>query len=167
MTMPKSEVGVDLDFTMQTQQQSQWCWTAVAVSTSLYFKKSSAWTQCSLVNTQLKQSTCCADGSTKACNQPSSLREALTTTGNLDHAENAPQAASTIKAQIEKNRPLGVRVGWGDGSGHVLMATGITEDLKTVTVQDPATGTAYVAYNTLVNGYQGSGTWNWSYFTQP
>src|SRR4051812_27451016 len=70
-------------FTMQHQQQTQWCWSATSVSTSHFYNSASAWTQCSLVNSALGQTSCCVDGSTSTCNQPNVLTTPLSLTGNL------------------------------------------------------------------------------------
>ena len=60
-----------LVFSIQKQLQTQWCWAAVSTSVSLYFNRSSTWTQCTVANKNLKRSDCC--GSPSNCNTPSVL----------------------------------------------------------------------------------------------
>src|SRR5437762_816700 len=72
-----------LSFQMQPQDQTFWCWSALTVSVSRFFNAASAWTQCTLVNDQFGQTTCCVDGRTPACNQGWYPELSLPRTGNL------------------------------------------------------------------------------------
>jgi hypothetical protein len=54
-------------FSMPTQLQTQRCWAACSVSVSLFYDSASGWTQCSVVNAELGQTTCCQNGSTSQC----------------------------------------------------------------------------------------------------
>jgi hypothetical protein len=67
----------NLNFAMQTQLQSEWCWAATSSSVSHFYDLASTFTQCSIVNNQQNQMTCCADGSTPQCNTPWYLNQAL------------------------------------------------------------------------------------------
>ncbi len=154
-----------LAFHMQHQQQTQWCWAAVATSTSLFFDSNSQWTQCTLVNAELGQSTCCNNGSTSACNRPWYLDRALGRTGNLSSLTGSAEPFATIQQQNGQGRPLGARIGWSGGGGHFVMLTG-TGNNQTLTVQDPWYGTSTSTYNSFRSHYQGNGTWTHSYFTQ-
>lgn len=153
-------------FEMQHQQQTQWCWSAVSTSTSIYYNYASAWTQCKLVNNALGQTTCCANGSTSACNQPWYLDRALTITGNYVSMTSSSEPITTIQSQNNATRSLGARIGWSGGGGHFVMLVGVGKG-DMIEVEDPWYGSSYLPYNTFKTNYQGSGTWTHSYFTKP
>src|SRR4051794_1237702 len=80
------ENGVDLlggsepvlqSFNMQHQVQDQWCWAATAASVSLFYNRTSTWTQC-LVAAQIMGTTCCV--ALAPCNKPWYLNDALSVT---------------------------------------------------------------------------------------
>ena len=156
-----------LPFMMQSQSQSEWCWAAVAASVSHFFNASSPWTQCTLVNAELGQTTCCQDGSTPQCNQPWYLDQALSQTGNLASWSAGTSAYATLVQEVDAGRPLGVRIGWPgpDNGGHFVVLDGYT-DPNTVDVQDPWYGHSVSDYNAFCTQYQGNGTWTHSYFLQ-
>lgn len=162
----RSCTPVLLSFAMQTQQQSNWCWSAVATSTSLFYNASSAWTQCAVVNDELGQTTCCADGSTTACNQAWFLERALTRTNNLNDWQAGSLSASAIRSQLVAGRPLGVRIGWSGGGGHFVIVHGIDAS-STVTVSDSIYGTSTMSLSAFKTKYQGTGSWTHSYLTRP
>jgi len=58
-----------------------------------------------------------------------------------------------------------MRIGWAGGGGHAIVASGY-ESNSMVVIDDPWYGPSVVAYNTLVNAYQGSGTWTNSFYTK-
>src|SRR5262245_50136888 len=117
-----------LSFAMQHQQQTQWCWAAVSTSVSLYYDPSSTWTQCTVVNAELGQTTCCNNGSSAACNQPWYLDLALTRTGNLTAVTGGTTTFAGIRSEIDAGRLLGVRIGWSGGGGHFVVLEGYKPD---------------------------------------
>lgn len=155
----------NLNLTMQTQQQSNWCWAAVAVSINLFYKPASTWTQCSVANAELGQTACCSDGSSPSCNQPWYLDKALTRVGDLTNVTSGTVPFVGISAEIMGGRPLGVRIGWAGGGGHFVAVSGFSASDQHVVVVDPIYGRSVVPVATLVNGYQGSGSWTHSYYT--
>lgn len=161
-----------LSFTGQAQIQTEWCWSAVSVSISLFYNSGSGWTQCTMANQELGQTTCCQDGSTPQCDQPWYLDRALKRSGNLNGVSSGTASFAQVVAAVNQNRALGVRIGWAGGGGHFVTVAGYDDSdpaNQLVYVADPAPGTApaWVAYNTLRNSYQGSGTWTHSYETRP
>ena len=155
-----------MTFDMQHQQQTNWCWSAVSTSTSLFYDANSAWTQCSLANAELGQTTCCINGGSTECNQPWSLNSALSRTGNLASWNAGSEPVATVEGQTDEGRPLGARIGWSGGGGHFVMLTGVGNNETMVAVEDPWYGPSYIAYDTFKNNYKGSGSWTHSYFTQ-
>lgn len=162
----------NLNLNIQPQQQTEWCWSAVAVSVSHFYNSGSGWIQCDVVNNELGQTTCCQGGATRQCNKPWYLDAALRQTGNLDHVSSGSLPFPQVTSEVSKQKPLGVRIGWAGGGGHFVAVTGYDDSdpvnqLVYVSDPDPGTGPSWVSYNTLVSGYQGSGSWTDCYFTKP
>jgi hypothetical protein len=156
-----------LTFAMQAQLQSQWCWAANSTSVSHYYDSASPWTQCSVVNAELNQATCCVDGSTSQCNQPWYLDLALTRTGNLASFAGGTATLAQIQTEILKGRPVGARIGWSGGGGHFVMIAGYRCDaVGYFDIRDPIYGSSDVAVATFTTSYQGSGSWTHTYYTE-
>lgn len=156
----------NLNFNMQKQQQSQWCWSAVTTSTSLFYNVGSGWTQCTLVNAELNQTTCCQNGATSSCNQPWYLDKALQRTGNLKSVVGKAATYAGVQKEINANRALGVRIGWPDDTGHFVIIDGYSNTGgRFVSVKDPFYGPSTYSYNAFATGYQTTGKWTHSYYT--
>ena len=156
-----------LAFTMQHQKQTNWCWAAVSTSVSLFYNANSGWTQCSVANSSLGQSTCCSSPSSSFCNKPWYLNEALTTTSNLNSYTSGAQVMSTIQAQINAGKPIGCRIQWRPSGGHFVLINGYNVQASTVDIRDPWYGNSNgLSLNTFTNNYKGSGYWNYTYYTQ-
>jgi hypothetical protein len=155
-------------FTMQTQLQTQWCWAASSVSVSTFYDSTSTWSQCSVVNAELGQTTCCTNGSTAQCNQPWYLDRALTRTGNLASWAGGAATMAQVKSEIRNGRPLGARIGWSGGGGHFVMIAGYRcDDDDWLDVRDPIYGSTDVTLATFTSSYQGTGSWTHTYYTSP
>jgi hypothetical protein len=157
--------GNPLPFTMQHQQQDQWCWSAVATSVKRFFTPATPWTQCILVNQALGEDTCCIDGSTDQCNQPWHLDRALQIVASFRAAILGKSPLATVQAEVNACRPLGIRIGWNGGGGHVVATFGYAG--TDIYIGDPWYGDSVVDYAQFPASYQGGGTWTNSYFTQP
>lgn len=153
---------------MQHQQQTEWCWSAVSTSVALYYSPAGSNTQCDLVNAQLGQTTCCAAGSSAACNQPWYLDRALTGVGHLASVFAGVLSFANCDAQLcGSARPVGVRIGWSGGGGHFVVIGAVdTPATQLLTVYDPWYGTSQIPYATLQSSYQGTGQWTHTYLTQ-
>lgn len=160
------------------QQQTQWCWAAVSNSVSHFYDAASTWTQCSVVNAELGQSTCCTSGSSSACNQPWYLDRALSRVGCLLSWASGTLTFATIKSLINSGRPPCARQGWSGGGGHFMsiscyfegilgLLAGSGSTAKRLRITDPWYGDSVVDYDVFVSGYQGTGSWTHSYRTQP
>lgn len=156
-----------LAFSMQLQLQSQWCWAACSASVSSFYSSASVWTQCTVVNAQLGQSTCCQDGSTAQCNQPWYLNLALTQTGNLASWSGGTATMAQIMPEILHGRPVGARIGWSGGGGHFVVIAGyLCDSVPYLDIQDPIYGSSDVALATFTTSYQGTGSWTHTYYTE-
>ena len=164
--------------TVEPQQQTQWCWAAVSNSVSHFYDTASTWTQCTIVNAELGQTTCCTNGSTAACNKSWYLDKALTRVGCLLSWASGTLTFATVQSLINTSRPPCARQGWSGGGGHFMaivcyfegllgLLAGSGSTAKRLRISDPWYGDSVVDYDTFVSGYQGSGTWTHTYRTQP
>jgi len=151
---------------MNQQANTNWCWASVTESISYYYNINSAWIQCAVVNQCLGLTICCNAGAPAACNQPYYLDRALTLTGNFRSLGPPPVHPGDIQAETNTKHVFGVRIGWPDLSGHFIVASGISQDLNWVAVEDPWDGQWYVSYATLMGKYKGIGSWTYSYLTK-
>jgi hypothetical protein len=157
---------VRLSFAVQHQLQDQWCWAAVSTSIAGHYG-STSWTQCSVANRELGQSTCCADGSTSACDQPWYLDRALKRVGALKKVEKGkPGDLKKVRKEIDGRRPVGIRIGWSGGGGHFVTIEGYRSDGATIAIEDPWYGASDVPFAAMSGSYQGSGSWTHTYFTR-
>lgn len=153
-------------FREQLQSQSNWCWAAVTVSINLYYHPTSAYTQCLLANNTFGLTTCCTDGSTKACNNGvATMATPLGVTHNWVSTTTTKPALSAIASEIENCRPLAVGILWTGGGGHALSING--NDGTRIRVGDPYYGYSWQVYATFPSSYQGGATWMELSFTQP
>jgi hypothetical protein len=156
-----------LQFNMQFQVQSNWCWSATTASVNRYYNPYSTWTQCSLANAHLGQTTCCANGSSPQCNVPSVLSDVLTLAGNLRSFEGQSAALSKLQPEIDAGRPVAARIGWSGGGGHFVVLEGYRAGITSmVAVEDPIFGSSDITYDTFRTNYQGSGSWTHTYYTK-
>lgn len=163
--------------TVEGQQQTNWCWAAVSNSVSHFYDAASTWSQCTIVNAELGQTTCCTNGSSSACNKAWYLDKALTRVGRLQSMASGTITFATVKSLINGGRPPCARQGWSGGGGHFMAITCYFEGLlgkwsgggttaKRLRITDPWYGDSVVDYTVFVSGYQGSGTWTHTYRTQ-
>jgi len=160
-----------LALSMQTQQQDRWCWAAVSVSVAGYFNTpgptGGSWQQCEIVNAELGQTTCCQNGSTSSCNQDWYLDRALQRVGHLASGPNSgAMPFASVQAEINANRPVGVRIGWFQGGGHFVVLRGYddTGAFQSLDVEDPWYGPSTYDYQQFAAGYQsGAGAWTHTY----
>ncbi|QYF93256.1 C39 family peptidase [Massilia sp. PAMC28688] len=158
-------VQKQLPFEMQAQTQSNWCWAATAVSVSRYFWRWSTWTQCRVANAELGQRGCCGDPSQAACNVPWYLDRSLTRTRNFVSITGAV-SFEQVRAEIDKGRPVGARIGWSGGGGHFMVIYGYSTigGGEYFDIDDPIYGKSHLPVSEFTSGYQGTGSWTHTYF---
>lgn len=162
---------VRLNFTMQNQSQNLWCWAATTVSVSAYYDPETAWTQCALVNAEKEITTCCDDGSSKACDQTNVLDAPLARADVLDRKQRGAVDYDAIRQEIDAGRPLAFRVKWSGGGGHFAIIEGYQSvGGEWVAIEDPEPGydAIDIPLRTLADGaYRATGLWTHTYFTRP
>lgn len=163
---PSAPPAKTLGLVMQKQQQDEWCWAGVSTSVSLYYDPKSGFTQCTVVNAGLKQTTCCTDGGSEACDQPWQLELALGIVGRLNRDFGGKLPLKAIAEQVERTRPVGLCIDWKGGGGHFVVVDGYDEKAGKIDIKDPLFGHSVVAYDSFPESYQGGGTWGWTYLTK-
>jgi len=165
----KGDIPISLQiwsgFPMQHQLYNEWCWAAVTSSVDHFYNPESTLTQCLVVNQQRGRSDCCSNGGSSDCNQPGYTDQALQAAGRLSQSVGSAASYATVVQQTSAWTPIAMRIGWAGGGGHAIVASGY-ESNSMVVIDDPWYGPSVVAYNTLVNAYQGSGTWTNSFYTK-
>ncbi len=156
----------NLGLEMQQQQETEWCWAGVSTSVALFYEPESGYTQCAVVNAQLKQTTCCQDGASEACNQPWQLELALDYVGHLDRDFSERPTLPHIAEQVDAGKPVGLCINWTGGGGHFVVIDGYDETNGLIDVEDPWFGHSVVSYDSFPASYQGGGVWGWTYLTQ-
>lgn len=158
---------VFLNFRIQSQQQINWCWAAVTTSICLYYNRSSSVSQCSMANSQLGQTTCCADGSTDACNRGFNTPDALQSNSNLRESASGMASRQRVIDEVVSGTPPCMRIQWPDQSTHAVVIQGFFILLGgdfLVHVEDPFYGhQEYFPENELYHSY---GRWIATFFTK-
>ena len=164
---PEIPSSYRLSLDMEPSGQTEWCWAAVSASVSHYYSAASTWTQCAIVNDELQQKACCTEGSSGACNQPYVLDKALGLVQHLLRDFAGPLTFAQIVAEIDAGHPVGLCIDWKGGGGHFVTIAGYDRNGELVQVKDPLFGSSQVPLATFPVGYQGGGTWSWTYLTRP
>lgn len=156
-----------LNLVMEQQAQTQWCWAAVAVSTHRFYG-GTTWGQCELVNSVLGYLDCCDKPCPELCNQAYRLGDALKATGNFSYKKDGAEEYSTIRSELEANRPLCARIDWARGGAHFVSVIGYEDSDHGgyLHVEDPIRGLSVVSVQEFSRRYQGHGTWGYTYFTK-
>jgi hypothetical protein len=156
-----------LPLTVEPSGQTEWCWAAVSASVARFYTPASAWTQCAIVNRELGQNACCSEGASSACNQPYVLGKALGLVQHLASDFAGPLTFAAIVAEVDAGWPVGVCIDWTGGGGHFVTVAGYDRNGEMIQVKDPLFGNSQVPLATFPIGYQGGGTWSWTYLTRP
>jgi hypothetical protein len=164
---PAAPVSNRLPLTVEHSGQTEWCWAAVSASVALFYTPASTWTQCAIVNKELGQTACCTEGAASTCNQPHVLEAALSLVQHLLRDFAGPLAFADIVQEIDAGRPVGVCIDWTGGGGHFVTVAGYDRNGEMIQVKDPLFGNSQVPLATFPAGYQGGGTWSWTYLTSP
>lgn len=152
-------------FHIPRQEQDNWCWAAVAFGVAAHY--GAVWQQCDIAGLELGQQCCPPGTNTGVCNVPYYLDLALTRVGHFRALiVGAVPLNPQVIAEIIANLPVGVRIGWPDGTGHFVAIAGYsTTGGQFVDVEDPWYSASTVTYAVLQSAYQGSGTWTHTYWT--
>ncbi len=135
------------------QQQTNWCWAACTFMVNQYWAArggtSYAPTQCQLVNNILRQTTCCTNGSSAACNGLGNVGTGLSATGNLRNPPAAGlDAFRNIQSAIQSCAPVCLEISVLNPNppnnyfNHVVICYGTsTSGPETLYIYDPMVNT--------------------------
>ncbi len=170
MRAPSAPTWLKLPFTLQEQLGINWCWAAVSQGVAEFYGIGS-WTQCEIASRTLPGSRNCCTATPRGgpCDETYYLHEALTTVGHLGGPPTGPLSATEIQAQLQQNRPIGVRIRWQSGRGHFIVLTGYLDGRRSyVEVHDSASDSrdpTELSLTHLMTRYAGLGIWSHSFVT--
>jgi hypothetical protein len=159
-----------LNFVMSHQQEQNWCWAAVALTITRYYNTTSIWiSQCQIASSGLGFICCQVGQNCKDCDVPWRLDSALNVTNNFNTWAPGQASISQIAVEIDGGKPLGVRIGWPDGTGHFCCITGYWEvgGETWLHIEDPCYKHTCLSYSHFRSHYHCDGTWTDSYWTKP
>ena len=175
-----------IDLRVQPQILDNWCWAACATTVAEFAGQTGVWNQCRVAETTLRdRSGCCAQAANRTkretdetCDIPSRLPPALRTVNHdVGEGKKGRLPTETIEAELAADRPVAIRIDWGDGTGHFVLITGIrTGPEPLLEIEDPARrpapGHAHpeplrpLTLDALSYTYNGRGRWSHSYVTR-
>jgi hypothetical protein len=156
------------------QLNEYWCWAAVTEGIWKFFQAARAQPQCQIAERVLRKASgeCCDAKTNGACNLPFYLDRALAAANCFRVLVDLDVTFSAIVQEINDERPIGVRIDWGNGTGHFVVVSGwsvTAAGVEVLTVQDPwGPSTSIIPRSVLRSSYgAGEGSWTHSFYTQP
>ena len=151
-----------LHFKIQRQQQAEWCWAAVAVSVEKFFARHSELQQCQVANKLFNKTRneCCEDPA--AYNVPDVLEVVLQIIHKWRNTLSGPLTFEQVQGEIDRGRPVCVRIHWLSGGGHFVVVRGyrlLSSGAQQLYVADPENPSNLVDYNEFKVAYYGEGIW--------
>lgn len=131
------------NISMQKQEKTQWCWVASGLTIAKYHGHGS--TQADFC-TRAKPYYGCD-------NHPATLDDMARAWGSLGmtHTGTGLSSAATfnqVLTEVKASRPLGARIGWSSGGGHMNVIYGFDTSNNTIGVADPwPNATTYTWWN--------------------
>ncbi|MEV0193870.1 papain-like cysteine protease family protein [Kitasatospora purpeofusca] len=155
----RAEAGYD-QITMLKQEKSQWCWSASGLTIAKFQGYGS--TQADFC----KRASSYAGG--PSCdNQPARLEDMANAWYDLGMANPGTglvRAASfaEVTSDVKAARPIGARIGWKSGGGHMNVVYGFDTSNNTIAVGDPwPDTTTYTWWN--YNDYVNNSSFRWTH----
>lgn len=151
-----AEAGYD-DIAMYKQEKTQWCWVASGLTIAKFQGYGS--TQADFC-TRAKPYYGCD-------NQPATLDDMARAWGSLGMAHTGSGLASAasfnqVYTDVKAARPLGARIGWTSGGGHMNVIYGFDTSNNTIGVADPwPDTTTYTWWN--YSDYVSNSSFKWTH----
>jgi hypothetical protein len=140
-----------LQFCGEWQEQSEWCWAAASASvSSYYFQRGNGkrYRQCEIVQSLLfPDRNCC--GNPSICNAQGPLDKGMKLIDHFSHLTSGAVGLGTIRAEIDAQRPISVRVILQSGLEHIVLIYGYSENSQ-LCVWNPAIGNILTDMNNWV-----------------
>ncbi|GGX85730.1 papain-like cysteine protease family protein [Streptomyces hiroshimensis] len=129
-----AQAGAYDDINMQKQEKTQWCWDASGNTIAAYWGYNYTQTQfCDLAH---------AATGVSCANQPATLGDMAGAWGRMGFSNTGTGVSSSlsfneVSNEVNAGRPMGVRIGWTSGGGHMNVVYGYDESDNTIGVGDP------------------------------
>lgn len=152
------------------QEKTNWCWAAGTAYVSDCL--STYQTQCHVASTCI--TLCKSECTDHECNTPYYLEVSLRKFNHFHETTTGKIKLSEVRHEIEKNRPVGVRIQWQGGGGHIILIIGIGSSSQRPNVPrfaifdpNPEVGLHILRASVLMQDrYMMTGSWSETFFTQ-
>lgn len=149
-------------FKMQRQSETNWCWAAISASINAYFGGDPAWSQCRVAGACLGPDCCASPG---PCDSPHTLEHPLSVVGHLHRHGYGGLSFDDIASAIDMRTVVCCHISWDGGGGHFVVIVGYDPLNQDLLVLDPARGDDTVPFDSFSRAYNGTGVWDWTYFS--
>ena len=152
----------------EQQVGNNWCWAAVSVSIRNFLSPGANLRQCQLAMRQLVHTDCCSVPLPEDCDQRSRLEVALANAGVTASNQRGILSFLALRDRLRLGKPVCCAIRWPTSppSYHFVQVDGFVENGprgNEVFVNDPLNPGGWMPYDTLVQSYNGTGTWEWTY----
>ena len=155
--------SIELGVEWVKQEQTEWCWAACTQMVATYLGITGI-KQCELANFLHNQTTCCVNGNTGKCNQPSQfdgIGRVYDHVGIDSISERKIIFAAQLLQELKAKRPIEVGWLWQGGGGHVVLITGVFAN-GLYRVLDPMFGVR-ICNDVMLLQALGMGVWAYSF----
>lgn len=148
------------DITMLKQEKSQWCWAASGLTIAKYQGYNT--TQADFCDRSSRYS-----GGPSCNNQPATLQDMANAWSSLGLSKtgtglNSAASFAQVSTDVKAARPIGARIGWASGGGHMNIVYGYDTSNNTIAVGDPWPDTpTYTWWN--YNDYVNNSSFKWTH----
>ncbi|WP_327681538.1 papain-like cysteine protease family protein [Kitasatospora sp. NBC_00458] len=155
----RAEAGYD-QIAMLKQEKTQWCWSAAGLTIAKF--QGYGTTQADFCDRASRYS-----GGPSCENQPARLEDMANAWYSLGMANpgtglNSAASFAQVTADVKAARPIGARIGWTSGGGHMNVVYGFDTSNNTIGVADPWPDTAtYTWWN--YDDYVKNGSFRWTH----
>ena len=162
---PARRAAKVLKFRGERQEQSQWCWAAACASISSYYagrRYGRKYKQCEIVQAAGNNPCCDCCGAPGRCNVQGPMDEGMSLIGHFAELTDGAVGLERIRAELNQQRPIGVRVMLRAGQEHIVIIYGYDHSSR-LHVWNPARG--YIQTD-LNNWARHIGWWQNTCFTK-
>ncbi|MED7949101.1 papain-like cysteine protease family protein [Streptomyces sp. BE20] len=155
----RAEAGYD-QITMLKQEKSQWCWSAAGLTIAKF--QGFGTTQADFCDRASQYS-----GGPSCNNQPATLGDMANAWSSLGLSKTGTGISSAasfaqVTTDVKAARPIGARIGWTSGGGHMNIVYGFDTSNNTIAVADPWPDTAtYTWWN--YGDYVNNSSFKWTH----
>lgn len=163
LAAPALPARTDLGITMQAQEKDQWCWDASGNTIASYFGYALSQTKfCQVAHNESGSS--CANNQGYLSDQQRVFRYlGFSSTGSYNSNGQTLSFAS-IKAQIDAGSPIGTRIGWSSGGGHMHVIYGYDNSGGATKVDYGDPWKANSRYNSMnYSSYRSNNQFTWTH----